>query len=415
MLAKIHWYTLCIVAGLILSTGARTGMAKNAKSPDVGASFAQSLDTAIEKAIADKRLVGTVVLVALDGKLIYHRAAGYADREAQIPMREDAIFRLSSVSKPFTSMAAAALMQQGVLRLDDPVTKWLPEFTPSLPDGGKAVITIRHLLTHTAGLEYGFFQKEGGSYLRAGVSDGLDASGISLEENLRRIASVPLLFAPGTSWNYSVATDVLGAVIAKANNSTLPQALQKLVTGPLGMKDTGFAVTDKGRLAVPYYNAVPQPLRMGAEENLSAGDGKIRLSPDRVFDATAFPSGGAGMLGTAPEVLLLLETIRKGGAPLVGADLMALMKKNQIGTKRAGPGLGFGLGWAVLVDPIEAKTPQSKGTLAWSGVYGHSWFIDPAKKLTVVMLTNTTFEGIFGQFVTDVRDGVYGGLSKNPL
>lgn len=330
-------------------------------------------------------------------------------------MREDAIFRLSSVSKAFTTVAAGALMKQGKLHLDDPVAKWLPEFAPTLPAGGKAVITIRQLLSHSAGLDYGFNQKEGGPYLVAGVSDGLDASGISLEENLRRIASVSLLYKPGTSWGYSVATDVLGAVVAKAYGSTLPQAMQSLVADPLGMKDTGFVVTDRSRLAAPYYNAAPQPLRMGIEENIPLGDGKVRFAPERAFDSKAFPSGGAGMVGTAPEVLLLLETIRKGGAPLVDPGLMKKMKVNQIGKNRVAPGLAFGFGWAVLVDPMAAETPQQAGTLSWGGVYGHSWAVDPKEKLTVVIMTNTTFEGIFGAFVTDVRDAVYGGISQKRL
>lgn len=188
--------------------------------------------------------------------------------------------------------------------------------------------------------------------------------------------------------------------------------MHSLVIKPLGMKDTGFAVTDKSRLATPYYNAAPQPLRMGVEENIPLGDGKVRFAPERVFDIKAFPSGGAGMVGTAPEVLLLLETIHKGCAPLVDSDLMKKMKTNQIGKNRVAPGLGFGFGWAVLIDPVAAETPQRAGTLSWGGVYGHSWAVDPKEKLTVVIMTNTAFEGIFGKFVTDVRDTVYGGLPQ---
>src|SRR5690242_9833095 len=135
------------------------------------------LDAVIEQALADKRVVGTVVLVARDGKVIYHRAAGEADREAHTPLREDAVFRLASMSKPLVSAAALALVDQGKLGLEDPVTRWLPDFRPRLADGREAVITVRQLLTHTAGLSYGFFEPEDGPYHRAGVSDGLDAPG----------------------------------------------------------------------------------------------------------------------------------------------------------------------------------------------------------------------------------------------
>lgn len=371
--------------------------------------LAPALDAVLEKAIASQRLVGGVVLVAHNGKIVYSKAAGYADREHKQPMLENTIFRFASVSKAFTSMAAASLLQQGKLRLDDPVTKWLPEFTPKLPDGTQPVITVKHLLAHTAGLTYTAFEAEDGPYHKAGVSDGLENSGISFEENLKRLSSVPLLFEPGTSWQYSLATDVLGAVVAKASGLPLPEAMQELVTNPLGLKDTGFAVTDRSRLAVPYYNAKPSPLPMKDEEWVSASGMKFHYSPGRALDPQAYPSGGSGMVGTAPEVLKLLEVIRQGGAPLVDAGLIQEMNSNQI-SGRAAPGSGFGLGWSVLVDPAEGHTPQSAGTISWGGVYGHSWFVDPANNLSVLIMTNTAFEGIFGRTVHEVRDAVYASL-----
>ena len=406
-----HIKSRLVAAALLFSLSTFTSAAVAQKEgPDKEAALAAALDHVIDASLKQNRLVGAVVLIAHDGEMVYHRAAGHMDREAKIPMREDAIFRLSSVSKPFTSMAAAALIQQDKMSLDDPVTKWLPDFTPALPKGGPATITIRQLMTHTAGLNYGFLEKKDGPYLVAGISDGLDSADLSLEENLKRLASVPLLYDPGTVWHYSLATDVLGAVIAKAHGTTLPQAMHDLVTEPLGLADTGFVVTDQSRLAVPYYNAQPQPLPMQAEESLSLGDGEIRLSPSRALNPKAFPSGGAGMVGTAPEVMSLLETICKGGGPLAGPELMKEMTVNQVGKNRVQPGVGFGLGWAVVLDPIEANTPQSAGTLSWSGVYGHTWFVDPARKLSVVILTNTAFEGMIGQTVTDIRNAVYGNL-----
>lgn len=382
--------------------------------PAGSASLASDLDAAIDGALTQKRLVGVVVLVAHDGRIIYHRAAGFADREAGTPMREDTIFRLASVSKAYTAMAAATLLEQGTLHLDDPVTKWLPEFTPRLPDGGPAEITIRQLLSHTAGLDYGFAQRLDGPYHLTGISDGLDISGLSLEENMRRLAGVPLLYKPGTSWRYSLAMDVLGAVIEKAHGAPLPQAMRELVTKPLGMVDTGFTVTDRSRLAFPYYNTAPQPLRMQDDvQDVDFGGGmSLRFSPNRAFDPKAFPSGGAGMVGTAPELLRLLETIRTGGAPLVGPAIMNEMNRSQTGKLPGMPGMGFGLGWAVLVDPAAAQTPQASGTLNWGGVYGNAWFIDPANKLSVVILTNTAPEGMWGQTITDVRDAVYRNLPQ---
>ncbi|MCA3885139.1 MAG: beta-lactamase family protein, partial [Burkholderia sp.] len=154
------------------------------------AALRHRLDDALDRALADERMVGAVVLVAQDGELRYARAAGLADRETGTPMREDALFRLSSVTKPVVAAAAMRLVAAGHLTLDEPVARWLPEFRPTLTDGTPAVITLRHLLSHTAGLGYRFLEADGdGPYARAGVSDGMDRSGLSLDENLRRIAS----------------------------------------------------------------------------------------------------------------------------------------------------------------------------------------------------------------------------------
>jgi CubicO group peptidase (beta-lactamase class C family) len=379
-----------------------------AVAPD--AALNARLDPVIDRAIAEHRLVGTVVLVARDGKVVYHRAAGLADREAERPMREDAVFRFSSVTKPFVSAAAMRLVEQGKLRLDDPVTKYLPDFRPKLADGTEPVITVRQLLNHTSGLTYGLAEPASHPYHALGVSDGLDRSGITLDENLRRLAKAPLGFPPGSAWRYSLAIDVLGGVMEKAAGAPLPQVVADTVTKPLGLADTGFVARDSARLAAAYVNAEPAPKRMTENMDVSLGATAVRFAPSRATDATAFPSGGAGMVGTAGDVLTFLETLRTGGAPILEPATVATMMKDQVGVQAAtqGPGWGFGYGWAVLDDPAAAKTPQGAGTIQWGGVYGHSWFVDPTNRLTVVALTNTAFEGMNGAFTTQLRDAVYG-------
>lgn len=378
-----------------------------AASPAAAPSTAP-LDRVLDDAIAAERIVGAVVVVMQDGRIVYHRAAGLADREARRPMTERALFRLASVSKTLVSAAALALVQQGKLDLDDPVRRHLPDFRPKLPDGREPVITVRQLLTHTAGLSYGFFEPPGGPYERAGVSDGLDAADISLAENLRRIATVPLSYEPGARWAYSVAIDVLGAVVARAGGGELPEVVARLVTRPLGLADTGFRVTDAARLATPYADGKPRPVRMGATFLLPLGPGRVRYEPGRALSARAFPSGGAGMIGSAGELASILEALRTGR--LLPAAVVQQMMSPQVGAaaQTQGPGWGFGFGGAVLVDPQAARTPQSAGTFQWGGAYGHSWFVDPQKKLTVVALTNTALEGMNGAFTTALRDAVYG-------
>jgi CubicO group peptidase (beta-lactamase class C family) len=382
--------------------------AKIAVAPD--AALAARVDKVIDSAIAEHRLVGAVVLVARNGKVVYHRAAGLADREAGRPMGEDAVFRFSSVTKPFVTAAAMRLVEDGALGLDDPVTKWLPDFRPKLPDGTEPVITVRQLLNHTSGLTYGLAEPSSHPYHQLGVSDGIDLSGITLDENLRRLGQAPLSFAPGSAWRYSLAIDVLGGVMEKATGKTLPQVVAQAVTTPLGLADTGFVARDPARLATPYVNAQPVPTRMTDNMDVSLGATAVRFAPSRATDETAFPSGGAGMVGTAGDMLAFLETIRKGGAPILKPATVAQMMQDQVGPQAAtqGPGWGFGYGWAVLDDPAVANTPQQAGTIAWGGVYGHNWFVDPKSGLTVVAMTDTAFEGMNGAFTVQLRDAVYG-------
>ncbi|OWV67842.1 serine hydrolase [Rhizobium sp. R339] len=375
-------------------------------------SLGAAVDAAITNALDEKRLVGAVVVVARDGEIVHRRAAGLADREKGLAMREDTIFRLASITKPIVTIAAMRLVEEGRIGLDDAVTRWLPDFRPRLADGSDATIRIRHLLTHTSGLGYSFSEEDGGPYISAGVSDGLDQPGLPLAENLRRIASVPLRFAPGSDWQYSLAMDVLGGVIEAETGRPLGESVAELVTGPLGLTDTAFSVRDRSRLAAAYMNASPEPALMGENAVVMSLMGPIRFAPNRIFDPASYHSGGAGMAGTAADVLTILETIRKGGAPLLSSETVRMMMTDQAGghRQRHEPGSGFGFGWSVLTDPAEAGVPFPVGTLKWGGVYGHSWFIDPVDGLTVVALTNTTLEGMWGKFTVDLREAIYAEL-----
>lgn len=370
----------------------------------------------VQQALDERRLVGAVVLVAHEGHLIHRQAAGWADRENAWPMTAETVFRLASASKPIVSAAALALVAQGKLDLDASITRWLPEFQPRLPGGSLAHITARQLLSHTAGLGYRFFEADAhGPYAQAGVSDGMDASGISLEENLRRLASVPLLYEPGTAWGYSLATDVLGALIARVHGAPLGEAVRQWVTGPLGMADTGFVARDPRRVATAYVNGAPQPHPLAEGETVSAFEGAVGIaySPARIFDARAFPSGGAGMAGSAGDFLCLLEAMRRGGEGVLPGALVEDMGRDQTGgmVLPQVPGFGFGLGFSVLRNPRLAGSPESPGTWRWGGAYGHAWFVDRTQGLSVVAFTNTMYEGMSGRFVTELRDAVYGAMA----
>src|ERR1700722_9037757 len=214
------------------------------------------IDALIDRAISDRKIVGAVVLVEKNGERAYARAAGFADREARKPVAENTIFRLASVTKPLVSATALAMVEQGLLSLEDSAATYLPYFTPKTDDGAAAVVTIRHLLTHTSGLGYGYSADPL-------ICTGLQATDFDFEQNFSRVAKFPLSFAPGERWQYSISTDVLGAVVAKVAGATLEEAAAKYVTGPLGMKVTAFHVVDIERLATPYGDAKPEPARMG--------------------------------------------------------------------------------------------------------------------------------------------------------
>lgn len=372
--------------------------------------LARRVDAVLDDYVGRGAIVGAVTLIARDGRLAYRRAAGFADRESGRPMTIGTPFRLASVTKPFVTAAALSLAERGSLHLDAPASRWLPAFRPRF-DGDEAAITVRHLLTHTSGLGYGFAQKPDGPYRIAGVSDGIDRPGFGLEDNLARLAALPLLFRPGSAWQYSLATDVLGAVVAAAAGRPLPEAVRTLVTGPLGLT-AAFGTASPERLATPYADAASGPVRMADPHDLPFGEGgAIRFSPARAGDPDAYPSGGAGMVGTPGDALILLETLRAGGGPVLRPESVAALTTNAVGdmaVQGIGAGWGFGLGVAVLVDPAAAATPQSAGTWRWGGVYGHNWFVDPAERLTVVTFTNTAVAGMNGPVREAVRDAVYG-------
>jgi len=360
------------------------------------------VDAVIDAALGP-RIVGCVVLVHIDGERVYQRTAGFADREAGKPVDLDTIFRLASVTKPIVAAAALRLIDLGQLALDDPVTKYLPFFTPKAPDGTTPVIRIRHLLTHTSGLSYETVPDD--------VSRGSDPMPpFPLEENLRRLARGRLAFAPGQGWAYGMSIDVLGGVIGAINGnvSDVDGALIAYVTGPLGMPDTRFGVTDPARLAVAYGDGSPEPIRMtDPQPMVSPFTGNVTMmSPGRIFQQGAAQSGGSGMAGTAPDFMRLLDAIIVGDFLQPATRAAALV--NQAGPyltgRRAGEQFGY-LG-AVITDARAAGWPRD-GMVRWGGIWGNHWSVDPRTRTNLVVFTNTMWEGSDGEFRNEMRDAVF--------
>ena len=376
--------------------------------------LARCVDRVIDSALHRERIVGAMVLIAVDGVPVYERAAGMADREARVPVRRDTVFRLASVSKIIVSTAALAMVERGMVSLEDAVSGWLPEFRPRLADGSQPGVTVRQLLTHTAGLGYGFVPPDG-PYREAGVSSGLDMPGLPMAEAMRRLGSVPLLGEPGRIWSYSLATDVLGAALESAGGESLPELVRRFVTGPLRMTGTEFHVPPDrvGRLAVPYADRMPRPVRMSDPHEMPCQHGLLRFSPSRILDSRSYASGGAGMAGTAGDLLSLLEAIRRGGFPILEPDSARALTSDALPSHMttSSPGWTHGLGAGVLRDRLAAGVPHENGTWRWGGAYGNDWFVDPHRRLTAISLTNTALEGADGAYPRNLRDAIYCALS----
>jgi len=366
-------------------------------------SLEKNIDAAIDAALVD-RIVGCVVLVNQNGKEVYARTAGLADREAGRALERNAIFRLASVTKPIVATALLKMMEAGLLQLDDPVSKYLPYFTPASPDGVVRPITIRQLLSHSSGLSYETTPSD--------VAPGMSGPFISLEENLRRLAKAPLNFAPGTAWAYGTSIDVVGGVLAAINNSTLEAAVNKYAAGPLGMVDWRFTPTDATRVAANYFNGEPPapaivpPARITVENKQTT-----KWDVDRIFRADAPQSGGGGSCGTADDVMKMLEVYN--GGTFLKPETVEEAFTNQIGTlpRRANDaGKRFTILGAMIDDPKAAKSPCPVGTLDWGGAWGHNWIIDRTNKLSIAVMTNVSPEGVNGPFRDDIRDAVYASL-----
>lgn len=360
----------------------------------------ERLDAAVAASLAG-RIVGCVVVVNRDGKTIHRRGYGLTDREEGRSMRADSIFRLASVTKPIVATAVLRLHELGEIGLDDPVAEYLPWFAPRLTDGTVPVIRIRHLLTHTSGLTYD---------LPDTISQGPIGPVISLEENLRRLAALPLAFEPGKRWAYGMGLDVLGGVLAAIHGSDLQGALEHHVFAPLGIRDTRFVAVDPARLTTQYGDGPQgsQPVRMGDPHTVQRADGfSMTVSPGRILDPDAPQSGGAGLSGTADDVMAVLDSYQTGA--LLTAETIRMALSDQIGDVERVPGEAFSFIGALTTDPVAARALWPAGTVAWGGGWGHNWFLDPVNRLTVLTCTNTMFEGLGGKIRSDVIEAVYAG------
>jgi CubicO group peptidase (beta-lactamase class C family) len=356
--------------------------------------------------VDDGRLAGWQLVVSRRGQVVHASTYGKADIASGRPFSDDAIVRMFSMTKPVTSVAIMMLVEEGRIKLTDPIATWLPAFAnmqvyregpPTKPSLRPAAEPIRlwHLLTHTAGLTYGFHYTHpvDAIYREAGFAWGAPA-GADLAECCDRWAALPLLFDPGTEWNYSVATDVLGRLVEVVSGQSLDVFFADRILGPLAMHDTAFSVPEhKAHRFTTLY--IP-------DQNTGAA---IPIPADRPYgEAPRMLSGGGGLVGSAADYIrfchMLLGEGSLDGVRLLGSRTLRYMTRNhlpggadleQIGrpgfNEASYHGIGFGLGFSVVDDPVKNKVLSSKGEFAWGGAASTAFWIDPAEELCVVFLT----------------------------
>lgn len=356
------------------------------------------LDGALQEYVDKNQLAGIVALVLQDGKPVYERAFGWADKESGRKMTTDTIFRIASQTKAITSAAILILMEEGKLSVDDPVSRFIPTFRNTTvavkKDNGveivpaKRQITIRDLLTHTAGISYGTQPEVAALYEAKGLgpaagfgwytADKDEPIGVTME----RLGTLPFVAQPGEAYVYGYNTDILGAVVEKASGMPLDQFIRERITKPLGMKDTQFFLppAERNRLATVYSSKDGQAVR--APEG-SKGQGHYVTGPRKSF------AGGAGLLSTARDYARFLEMTRNGGT-LDGVRIMSprtvmLMRTNQSGTLHSQSGLGFGFGFQTT-DRYGANGMDGVGAYGWGGAYGTNYRVDPESRLTLVLM-----------------------------
>ncbi|HKT96649.1 MAG TPA: serine hydrolase domain-containing protein [Paraburkholderia sp.] len=374
-----------------------------------------------ENYIATGKLAGTVTQVWRRGGLALNSVLGFADRERQVPLAEDSIFRIYSMTKPITSVAVMMLVEQCKIALDDPVSKYIPAWEKlGVHVGGfmegfqtrplARPMLVVDLLRHTSGLTYGFQQNTNVDAAYRRLKVGELATNGTLDEMIEKLATLPLEFSPGEAWNYSVATDVLGYIVGKVSGMPFEAFLKERIFDPLGMVDTAFYVPEeKVSRFCACYAVGALGSKVVSEQTPELQDDP-RTSP--YLKPPTFISGGGGLVSTAADYMRFARMLLQGGeldgARLLGPKTLALMTANHLPggldiprlsrsmfSEAAYEGVGFGLGFATTIAPAATLIPGSAGDFFWGGAASTFFWVDPREDLIVVFLTQLLPSGAY--------------------
>ncbi|MBN8989662.1 MAG: beta-lactamase family protein [Rhizobiales bacterium] len=420
-------YRLVAAALAALVVVGSANLARAGEEPSAAASFSREglarVGDYIRNEIATGKIPGAILLIQQHGKPVYFESFGVRDIATKLPMTEDTIFRLYSMSKPITSVAAMMLVEDGKLKLDDPVSKYIPAFAETKvgvekrsDDGTLTLveeplerpITITDLLRHTSGLPYGYI---GGGLVRARHAEaGLVRRNLSNAEFAEQVAKLPLVEQPGTRWDYGLSTDVLGRVIEVASGKSLLEFEKERLLGPLGMSETAFILTDP---AMRPRIAEPMPTDRAISPVTNVRD---PMEPRKM------QSGGGGMVGTIGDYARFAQMLLNGGTfegrRYLKPETIALMTSDHIGpeTKIArdyayypGESSGFGLGFAVRTS-VPPNTSWPIGEYRWDGVAGTFFFVDPKDDMFAIFMVQTPSQR--GRIQTGLKTLIYQAMGK---
>jgi CubicO group peptidase (beta-lactamase class C family) len=393
---RLRQLSLMALAALCIgpALAAATHDLPTAKPESVGMSSERlaRLDSGMKSLIDQGRLAGTVTMVARHGKVVEFAALGKRDLAANAPMQKDSIFRIYSMSKPITGVAMMMLFEEGKWQLNDPVAKYIPEFAAlkvyatdahnnmTLKDQ-EHPMTMRELMSHTAGFSYGYFSNTPVDKLQR-EADILNVNN-TLDEFIKRVAKLPLNTQPGSEWHYSIAVDVQGYIVQKLSGMPFEEFLEKRIFKPLSMNDTAFYVPKEklNRFAEMYdYDKDGKLHALGVTEGLNHD---FAAKP-------AMASGGGGLVSTAADYMRFCQMLLNGGqldgVRLLSPRTVELMRTNVLPPNFSifGPGAGFGLDFAVYTDPVAAGGYYGKGAYWWGGAAGTWFWIDPVSDLIVI-------------------------------
>lgn len=396
------------------------------ESAGMSAERLRRLDGLLQRYVTEERLPGMTGIVVRDGKIVWHKAFGTRDLDAGDPLQRDDIYRIASMTKAVTSVAAMMLFEEGKFSLDDPIANYLPAFkNPKvLVDYNREAntwnavparsdITVRQLLNHTSGIGYGPLTNDDFKlmYEKAGVYVLSTTADISLQENINRLATMPLVHHPGEAWTYGLNTDVLGHLVEIWSGMSLEAFFRTRIFEPLGMKDTYFYLPEgkKDRL-VPIYTESGDP------KTLQKLPPQYGYDPDYpVKGAKKLYSGGAGLCSTALDYAIFLQMLLNNGEyngqQLLGRKTIELLTMNQIGDiKMWNPTDQFSLGFSLVTEKNVWRGPGSVGKISWGGYFSTHYFADPQERLTVVLMKQLQGDNRGGDLMPLFEAIVYGAI-----